>query len=780
MKVKLLFALLLTLVTTATVKGKTFVPVGSRLNIEGFYKKIDLNMDISQLSLSDLRLLRNGFAARQGYCFSDYALRAIYSQTSWYDSIMGERECNGSMPPIKYTKAEVAFMDKIKAREAELKRQNFMCKAGEMVNVDNIVNLFQLEEVSEPLNRRLARDGFAIVPRNNIQLFHCYENNDYHDFPNFITTDMYLQLFHLYFSRMLREVESKRLSPLMSDFFSKMYAEMSLRLSEAKKEPAKKAAAFGVAYFSIACKLIGRDSITVPEQLRPTVDSELAKIQGESDTFSEFLGYTDTYFLYSKFRPRGYYTSNDTLKRYFRAMSWMQLANKCAGSDEFLLMADVLNNQPGLRQLLERISAPLQLLVGQPDDVSLLDLAAIVEKMGTSFDEISKNKRLSKAYRQAVDELAQSRTRILPKKAVSCLYKECIMPQRYLYDSEVLQELVDVKTQPISLRAYPMGLDVMAAFGSQQAADIVAKDVRWPEYVAKLDSVKALMPQLSSDSTVYNMWMKSLAVMLNDTNKSYPYFMKTPQWGKKNLNTALASWAELRHDVLLYAKQPMAAECGGCIPDPVVVGYVEPNVAYWAKAVELVRHTADVLTRNDLFTDRARTLTTQMEEQAAFLLSVSQKELEGERLSESEYYSIEKLGSTYEYITIEMLKGDDAGDGMTWSDIDGTGKSVSVVADVYTANSANNPQKGVLEEGVGYVDDIFVVVEIGGMLHLTRGAVFSYRELRSGMNNRLTDEQWQKMLETSPRRGVPEWMDEILLPDEVPADNETVFYSSGC
>ena len=58
---------------------------------------------------------------------------------------------------------------------------------------------------------------------------------------------------------------------------------------------------------------------------------------------------------------------------------------------------------------------------------------------------------------------------------------------------------------------------------------------------------------------------------LGDTAQSLPYFMKTPQWQKKNLNTALASWAELKHDAILYAKQPMVAECGSGGPEPPVV-----------------------------------------------------------------------------------------------------------------------------------------------------------------------------------------------------------------
>ena len=184
----LALAAALAAIPCAILAQKTFVPVGSKVDVEALGSRIDTGMDISAMSLQDLRILRNAFAARQGYCFADYALRAVFGHTSWYDSLMYERVVGeAGEKPITYTKDELAFIDRIKAREAELKAQNYKCGPGERVNVGNIVNGFQLEEVSEPLYRRLARDGFAIVPRQNIQLFHCYENNDYHDFPSFIT-----------------------------------------------------------------------------------------------------------------------------------------------------------------------------------------------------------------------------------------------------------------------------------------------------------------------------------------------------------------------------------------------------------------------------------------------------------------------------------------------------------------------------------------------------------------------------------------------------------------
>ena len=114
--------------------------------------------------------------------------------------------------------------------------------------------------------------------------------------------------------------------------------------------------------------------------------------------------------------------------------------------------------------------------------------------------------------------------------------------------------------------------------------------------------------------------------------------------------------------------------------------------------------------------------------------------------------------------------------------VEGADRKVALVADVYTANADNNPSKSILFEAVGDADEIFVVVEIDGYLYLTRGAVLSYREFQQAIDEpRLTDEEWQKMLEEKPRKGVPEWMKPILVPlKKMPEVNEEYFYSSGC
>ena len=54
---------------------------------------------------------------------------------------------------------------------------------------------------------------------------------------------------------------------------------------------------------------------------------------------------------------------------------------------------------------------------------------------------------------------------------------------------------------------------------------------------------------------------------------------RTEAWGRRMLNTQLASWAELRHDTILYAKQSYTGGASCEFPDALV----DPNPAFFAR-----------------------------------------------------------------------------------------------------------------------------------------------------------------------------------------------------
>jgi hypothetical protein len=296
-----------------------------------------------------------------------------------------------------------------------------------------------------------------------------------------------------------------------------------------------------------------------------------------------------------------------------------------------------------------------------------------------------------------------------------------------------------------------------------------------------LEKMKKRMGEINWQESLATQWMQTVKTV-NEKDKGVPYFMVGDGWDLKNLNAALSSWAELKHDAILYAKQPMGAECGGGgPPDPVVKGYVEPNVTFWKKAIELLDNTANLLNEHNMMTEKVKEATERIGEEVGFLLRISEKELAGKTLTDEEYDQIKCIGATFENISLDLLRQPDQYL-MGWSDVEGADRKMALVADVYTANSDNNPNKSILYEAVGLGDEIYVVVEIGGYLYLMRGAVFSYREFTEPMDKqRLTDEEWQQELEKNPRKGVPEWMEPITVPlEQKPEPNEEIFYSSGC
>ncbi len=67
----------------------------------------------------------------------------------------------------------------------------------------------------------------------------------------------------------------------------------------------------------------------------------------------------------------------------------------------------------------------------------------------------------------------------------------------------------------------------------------------------------------------------------------YPMFMQVPAWLDKDLFAALASWAELRHDTILYAKQSYTMEVTAVRPVPKMVkGYVERGMMFYAERTD--------------------------------------------------------------------------------------------------------------------------------------------------------------------------------------------------
>ena len=221
--------------------------------------------------------------------------------------------------------------------------------------------------------------------------------------------------------------------------------------------------------------------------------------------------------------------------------------------------------------------------------------------------------------------------------------------------------------------------------------------------------------------------------------------MRSKAWADKELNTALGSWTELRHDTILYAKQSYTLKATAVPAQPQLTrGYVEPNPYVYARLASLARMMREGLEDRGLLLPEYSGKLQDLESLLVQLKTISEKELSGESLTDEEYRTIWTIGFTLESMVTFQTAVESEAD-----------KSVEIVADVHT--DVNTSQ--VLEEGVGKVFIIFVVVEVNGRIQIVQGGIFSYYEFLQPMSNRLTDEEWQ-LMEPPP---LPEWTSSFII-----------------
>jgi hypothetical protein len=264
--------------------------------------------------------------------------------------------------------------------------------------------------------------------------------------------------------------------------------------------------------------------------------------------------------------------------------------------------------------------------------------------------------------------------------------------------------------------------------------------------------------------TLYTTWLYTFEPLLEVPGAGYPQFMQSNAWLDKQLNTSLGSWAELKHDTILYAKQVYAelGAGGSGAPEPVLAqGYVEPVPAFFARLEALTTMTLEGLDSRGLLDDQDRDSLGRIQQLAAAFKVMAEKELRGEPLAEEEQTLIRFYGGELEHLVMASADTDAEG-GIPVMDEE---PQAAVIADVATAPDPDGdgiPNPAVLEEAVGRINELYAVVPLvlsdGSIrLQVAKGGVFSYYEFEWPAEDRLTDEAWREMLDEGTAPPVPEW-----------------------
>jgi len=651
----------------------------------------------------------------------------------------------------------------------------------------------------------LKRDGFVVTPGFKKEMHDVYTDCKKGNQPLFVTTDAVLHTCHIFFDYLLRILEIEKLYDRASELTDKMIDLSIQQYKQAENAEVKEAARLNIGFFAVAKKQLDPD-YQVGYELEDIVNREINNIEEhEGLKFRELLTYVENYTLYtapyvyedySQYVPRGHYTRNEKFKKYFKAMMWYgridfklkpgakEPAITCGQmmTLQALLMTDALMKNQEAYQLWKEIYEPTVYFVGKTDDLYADDymklMAEIFPAQGT-VDKYADKAKLS-------EFIAESMKLIPPKILSGSAFVEHgeftvstkgfrFMGQRFIPDSYMFQELVfgikdtvEVmkyigKGKPFTMeviprvgpvRAFPRGLDILAVLGSKRALEILEKDgdTKYEYYYEQLDKLKEEFSSKTEEEWKQNLywrWLYSLLPLLEERKEdNIPRFMQSTAWTDKELQTTLGSWAELRHDVILYAKQSYTPLAMGIPPKPeLTYGYVEPCPEVYGRIEEMMRDIRNNLDKLGIAPQGVPEKLKSFENLLDRLKTISEKELSNKALNDEEYQLIWNIGD--ELASMKRFSPE-----IMQKITSGTDERIDLIADVHTDLNT----KQVLEEGVGSPFNIYVIIEDDKGRRICRGAVFSYYEFKHPMDDRLTDEKWQEMQKKGERPNQPDWI----------------------
>lgn len=712
----------------------------------------------------------------------------IYGAYVWYSGVFNKQDANTNANAMANT--NVPSGKSILPKPSVVQASAFAAYKENTVNVkpavpaytvaadfSNVTN-FSNFTFSDSAKTLLQKNAFA-VDGNSLadEYYALYERNRYAHTPNFVTTDSLLHNYHLYYDFLLKSVEQDKLIPALKNLNAGMLNASLKQMNELKGTAWENAATRNVAYFTVGGMLLD-PAVTPAPAVLDIVTAELKAITAhEGPTESAIMNYGETFTGdekplledYSQYIPRGHYTESDALKIYFKAMMWygrMTFRFTYADETRSAALITLALQDSATRKSWDTVAEPIGFFVGRADDVTADQLTTLLtDAYGNTPTEslLKSNAAAFDAFWAATKKFEPPAINSIPvfqgsiePDRTSAITGFRFLGQRFTVDASVFQRLLcrDVGNQHGTMecggtvpdsRMLPNGLDIPAAFGSKEAAAMLtdmgeAKYLRYGENLAALQSYTAGLPVEQWTQNLYWGWLYNLLPFTKTKYAGFPSFMLNDAWQKKELATFLGSWAELKHDTILYAKQAYAELGGGPPEERDDRGYVEPNPQVYSRLASLIQMTSEGLSQRALLSDTNKESLTRMQTLALSLKSVAEKELENKALADSDYTLIRTYGGELEHFWLEVNKDKIAASGLP-QDQYLMQNPAAIIADV-----ATDPNGHVLEVGTGPVRTISIVVPVDGKLRIAQGGVYAYYEFPWPLSDRLTDEAWRAQL----------------------------------
>ncbi len=686
-----------------------------------------------------------------------------------------------------------------------------------------------LEQITwfDTINREysLTKDEKALLETNKFMVSERLKGSSWlgtfvniynRDLPLFLSTDFILFTLHQSYDEILKTLEHKLLEPNLLLLLDAMYAAFPGFYAQYEDQPELAMSLADVdLYTSVALSLLTGEDHYPHYAARADFDQVIDAVDAEKMTYMPLFTRKDLdrKLDFSQFKPRGHYTDElyfspdggKTLENYFRAMMWLGridfLMTSPPGNPweppwekrdllrmnlSALLLNQLLYNS-GKVELLQQHEEIIGFLVGESDnltpeelhDLSASNLAAVSDLLNeqtfVTFQELLNS---SDDYGQKIMSnffLVDPDTSDPGQLPVS--FK--LLGQKFLVDSYIFSEVVfdrivfDGEKQ---FRMLPDPLDILSVFGNENAMMLMEEEMEQYKYAHKINELKYLVDAYDAaywTNSLYNTWLSAI-MKLNPPSSSggLPYFMQTTAWHHAKLNTQLTSWAQLRHDNILYGKQSYTGGTGCSYP----YTYVEPYPDFYSSISTYAANAASFF-QDQLggdFPGLAQKITNYYEgygEIMEKLKRIAEKELSGQSLTDDQLVFLKTMINGY------MASGPSVSGWITdllfpaWD----TWEPDFTVADVHTqpTEPSGAVVGNVLHVGNGWINMAVVIAPCNtgsGEQMAFIGPVGSFHTETRRDFYRIDDDEWEQLFRAGKTPERPQWAYAFLAN----ADGDTI------
>jgi hypothetical protein len=627
---------------------------------------------------------------------------------------------------------------------------------------------------------KLAEHGVVVSSRQQFPTFTYGYRSIYADhLPVYVSADSILFAVHRSFDELLKGIEVGSLISELDQMLSGMHARVAgSALDSALMQDVD-------LYLAVARSLLGAGNVApVAGADAATVSTivGLARATSGLTSFKLFGVPRDEDF--SQFKPRGHYTDSPELGRYFQAMMWLGrvdlrlIETQSNGSQVFYRRQ--FDSAVGLREVMSptelglwgHIDQTIGAFVGEHDSMTLTDLDAMLSALGAQ----SYAATVGLTDQQIIDEIARggwgaqriaSRIMLKDERGQGTLPLDrsfALFGQRYTVDSHVFS---NVTYDRVAGRMMPNPLDVaFAALGNNAALGLLASELTNASYAAGLAKTRVLVDAHEPaywDGSLYTEWLGALRGLSPAANSPEPGIAQTDGWQRRVMNAQLASWAELRHDTILYVKQSYTTMPVCEFPDAYVDPYPELYARLASFADRVAAASAALPAGLTELKQSADAWATNLRSVSLNLKTMAEDQQAGTAHGQALIDFINDAVRWDEALepsgcTQVLVRNNLAGwylrlflDAASRFDFDPT------VADVHTQPDAGR----ILHVGTGYARLMVVTANTCTGPRAYAGLASSYGEVITDNLERLTDQQWAQRVTTRPFPEVA-WMSSVL------------------